>query len=328
MKTLLPFELSEKEKDALFQDIDLWIARKNLKDLLHPTPITQINDQIFVKREDLRHPFMSGNKWHKLKFNLYQAERLGYQELVSVGGGYSNHIHALAAAARYLGFESVGYIRQTERTTPDCLTPTLLDAQAWGMRLQFLTRGEFRARHQDGFVQWIETQHQKAFWLPEGGSNEWAVLGLAQLAQEIYAQAPEATHWFVPCGTGVTLAGLLVGLQAIGQAQRVQLMGVSVLKGKRFLGKTVEQYLRAFGAPNTGYQILHDFDHGGYARVSSELQTYYQGVFNQLRQQVDLDRIYTGKMLYAVEQLRANGFLQKHDTLMLVHTGGLQGNRS
>lgn len=279
--------------------------------------------ELFIKREDLVHPLISGNKWYKLKHNLLHARAQGFTRLVSFGGAFSNHLHALAFAGHYFGFETIGYIRG-EVSEP--LNPTLADAVGWGMRLEPLSRSQYRRRHEIDFVQQLVEPLQRCFVIPEGGANEWALAGCADIVTGISQQLPDYDYVCLPCGTGATLAGVTAALAVSEHAGNVQVLGFSALKGNKSLVGEVSTMLTDFtGADINNWQIIDEFHGGGFAKITPELIAFMQQWYQQTG--IALEPLYTGKMLLGLCELVERGFFPAGAKIVAVHTGGMQGIR-
>ncbi|HCW09262.1 MAG TPA: 1-aminocyclopropane-1-carboxylate deaminase, partial [Cytophagales bacterium] len=209
------------------------------------TPLQEILDEalvkqklkLFMKREDRNHSLVSGNKWWKLKYNLEEAQKLGYETLLTFGGAFSNHIYATAAAAKELGLKSIGVIRG-EEVLP--LNETLAFAKDCGMKLQYVSREEYRGKSDDEFINKLKNQFGNFYLIPEGGTNKLAVKGSAAFAKEKLAEI-DFDYLCVPVGTGGTLAGIVCGLEGIKKA-----IGFSVLKNGEFLNEEVQKLIKDF----------------------------------------------------------------------------------
>lgn len=279
--------------------------------------------ELFIKREDLVHPQISGNKWYKLKHNLLHAKAQGFTRLVSFGGAFSNHLHALAFAGHYFGFETIGFVRG-ELSEP--LNPTLADAVGWGMKLHSLSRSEYLRRHEADFVQQLVDPLQRCFVIPEGGANEWALAGCADIVTGISQQLPDYDYVCVPCGTGATLAGIVAALEASERAGKVTTLGFSALKGNKSLAGEVSTMLTGFStAEISNWQIIDEFHGGGFAKITPELVAFMQQWHQQTG--IALEPLYTGKMLLGLCELVERGFFAAGSKIVAVHTGGMQGIR-
>ena len=278
------------------------------------TPLlTQKNIKLFVKREDLHqplplHPEVSGNKWRKLKYNLIEAQRLNHDTLLTFGGAYSNHIYATAAAGAAYNLKTIGIIRG-EETLP--LNPTLSFAIAKGMRLHYINRTTYREKNTPQFLEYLKKEFGKCYILPEGGTNQLALKGCAEIMDDV-----QENYDYVccACGTGGTLAGIITGLPSHKKA-----LGFSALKGN-FLIKEINSLLKTKNFKN--WQLITDYHFKGYARFDDNLLNFIKA-FHQ-EHNILLERIYTGKMMYGIFDLIEKDFFKKHTSIVAIHTGGLQ----
>jgi 1-aminocyclopropane-1-carboxylate deaminase len=268
--------------------------------------------RLILKREDSSHPQLSGNKWRKLKYNLLAAEAGGHDTLLSFGGAYSNHIFALAAAGRLFGLRTIGVIRG-EAHAP--LNPTLRFADSCGMSLHYLDRQTYREKHTPAVLEDLRRRFGRFYLIPEGGSNALAVRGCREIVAEI---GEDFTHLCCACGTGGTLAGLIAGLDG-----RKTVLGFPVLKGADFLHGEIERLLAEAGLANPGnWALMLDYHFGGYAKTRPELLDFIADFHR--RTGVALDPVYTGKLLAGIYDLLKRGFFQPGQTVLAIHTGGLQ----
>jgi len=269
--------------------------------------------ELYLKRDDLLHPIISGNKWRKLKYILEHVLTLKTQKIISMGGAYSNHLHALAYIGKLLAIQTKAYIRG-ER--PKVLNPTLSDLQAWGMHLEFVSRSDYRLLRKykayDTFPSWQKGE----YWLPEGGAMNLALQGVAELVTEINLDYDVLC---VPCGTATTLAGIVCATSS------KQVMGFAALKGAEYLNQEVNALSKSTACHNNGWFIQHQYHFGGFAKIKSELLHFIRQ-FEQV-QQIKLEPIYTGKMLYGIYDLISQGYFKPGQKIIAIHTGGLQGNR-
>ncbi len=274
--------------------------------------INQAGLQLFVKREDLLHPHISGNKWRKLKYNLETAKSQRYHTLLTFGGAFSNHIHATAAAGKEFGLQTIGIIRG-EETLP--LNPTLQFATEQGMHLHYVGREDYRYKESAEFINHLHQQLGDFFLLPEGGTNALAVKGCTEIARGL----PQYDYICCSCGTGGTLAGIVASL-----AGKSRVLGFPALKGGDFLKGEVDQLtLNYSGKKYQNFELITDFHFGGYAKATSELVDF----INDFKQRfcIQLDPVYTGKMMYGIFALTKQGFFKTGSTILAIHTGGLQG---
>ncbi|WP_411688956.1 1-aminocyclopropane-1-carboxylate deaminase/D-cysteine desulfhydrase [Acinetobacter indicus] len=266
------------------------------------------HQRISIKRLDLIHPQISGNKFFKLKYNLLAARQQGFEKVLTFGGAYSNHIAATAFAAHQFGFQSLGMIRGEELAQRP-LNPTLATAQQFGMQLEFISRNAYRQKDQPDFLQHLQQQYPDFYLIPEGGTNALAVQGCREILT-----AEDAQFDLICCavGTGGTLAGLIEASQ-----QHQQLLGFSALKGD-FLTQEVAQL-----TTKRNWRILDDYCCGGYAKTTPELIQFIQS-FEQ-RYNIPLEQVYTGKMLRGIFDLIDQDKIGPDQKILLIHTGGLQG---
>jgi 1-aminocyclopropane-1-carboxylate deaminase len=292
-------------------------------------PLQRIQDTVteaagvclYIKREDLIHPQISGNKWRKLKYNLLQAAQDGKATLLTFGGAYSNHIHAVAAAGKLYNFRTIGIIRGEEHQP---LNTTLAFAKACGMHLHYADRTVYRSKDQPEFLSQLQKQYGNFYLLPEGGSNALAVKGCREIIQDI---AITYDYLCLACGTGGTMAGLITA------APDKRIIGFSALKGGEFLYEEVNKLLHNYASidstPEKAYltsanwHIQTEYHFGGYASIKPELTAFIR----QFEQQhyILLEQVYTGKMLYGLYDLLQKGYFRRGSTIIALHTGGLQG---
>jgi 1-aminocyclopropane-1-carboxylate deaminase len=272
----------------------------------HPTPFQEI--RLLIKREDLNHPFVSGNKWWKLKFNLEKADQAGMKTILTFGGAFSNHIYATAAAANELGFQSIGMIRG-EEVVP--LNDTLQFATQKGMRLHYISRSAYRGKTDPLFLEQLKHRFGDVFLIPEGGTNELAVKGIEQFIKQLDT---EAEYVCCPVGTGGTMAGIIAGLD-----EKKKVIGFSALKDGSYLNNEVASLLVK---PYANWQITTDYHFGGYAKTTPLLNAFIER-FKELHG-IPLDFVYTGKMIAGIFDLVSKGFFEKGSTILAIHTGGIR----
>lgn len=264
---------------------------------------------ISIKRLDLVHPYISGNKFFKLKYNLLVAQQQGYKKLLTFGGAYSNHIAATAYAAQLLGFESLGIIRGEELASK-ALNATLSTAQQFGMQLQFVTREAYRQKQSSAYLAQLQQDYPDYYVIPEGGTNPLAIQGCT----EILSDEDRQNFDLICCavGTGGTIAGLIEASHS-----QQQVLGFSALKGD-FLSTEVEQL-----TPKRNWQITDQYCCGGYAKTTPELLQFIQDFEQQY--DIPLEQIYTGKMLLGLSDLIQQGTFSIDHRILVIHSGGLQG---
>lgn len=285
------------------------------------TPLTEIFEPIlqkkqvrlFVKREDLTDHFISGNKWYKLKYNLIEAEKLGYKTLLTFGGAFSNHIHATAAAGKNFGFKTIGIIRGEEHLP---LNPTLSSVKDNGMLIEYIDRKSYRNKYNDELINKFKNKFGNFYLIPEGGSNNLAIKGCAEIIPTINEKFDFICS---ACGTGGTLAGLILGLDSKSSA-----LGFSVLKGGDFLYQNIKTLLSNYQKENlNNWHINLDYHFGGYAKVSPQLIKFCNDFETQ--HNIPIEPIYTGKMFYGLFDLIKNNYFLKNSSIIAIHSGGLQG---
>lgn len=268
---------------------------------------------VFLKREDLLHKEVSGNKFRKLKYNVLEAISKGKDRLLTFGGAYSNHIAATAAAGKLTGLGTIGIIRGDElgkdlsRTLSQ--NPTLKFAVSCGMQLEFISRDEYRKKNTGSMEERLHQRFGEFYLVPEGGTNALAVRG----CEEILTPA-DTVFEFLCCamGTGGTLSGII---NASGKGQKV--LGFPALKGG-FLKDEVNRFTQ-----KDNWEIITDYHFGGYAKVDRSLIEFINNF--RLKFNVPLDPVYTGKMMYGIFDLIGKGYFSKNTRILAVHTGGLQG---
>jgi len=281
--------------------------------LQHPL-LREKGVEIQVLRLDDIHPKVSGNKFFKLNYNLQEAVAQGHSQILTFGGAYSNHIYATASAAKEIGLASIGVLRG-ELLDPE--NPSLQHAHAAGMKLHGISREAYREKTSAEFISSLTNKFGRFYLIPEGGTNALAIRGTA----EILEKGHEAyTHICTPVGTGGTFAGLASSLHP-----QQQLLGFSALKGEG-IREELQQLLRSHTISAKGTTTLFtQYHHGGYAKWTSELIDFIHWFWEEFG--IPLDPIYTGKMAYGCWDLLKKDHFSPGTRLLMIHTGGLQGNR-
>lgn len=275
--------------------------------------------KLFLLREDLSHPVVSGNKWRKLKYNIAEALKSNATTILTFGGAYSNHIVAVAYAAKSEGLKSVGVIRG-EEVLP--LNPTLSDAVENEMQLFYVDREQYRSKKEALFLTELKQRFGDFYMIPEGGSNATAVKGCAEILEDV-----ELDYDVVccACGTGGTMAGLISG------GNKARTIGFSALKGGEFLADEITRLANDYASlmgeeVNMGdWELNCDYHFGGYAKVTPELIDFVKAF--KANHGVELDLIYTGKMLFGLYDRIQKDSQFDNQTILVIHTGGIQGNR-
>lgn len=277
------------------------------------SPVQQIKNplfdekglQVFIKRDDMIHPVISGNKWRKLKYTLANAYEAGKNHLVTFGGAYSNHLIATAAAAAKFGFKSTGFVRGEEVTND-----TLFLCRLHGMQLIFVDRESYREK-ETLFDQYFGDDHS-AFFIHEGGASVAAAQGCSELVVEL----PQTyDHLFCACGTGTTAAGILNGLQHLPTLFHA----VPVLKGGEFIADEIKRYT----THNPIYELNTQYHFGGYAKTTPELINFIKDFIASTG--ILIEPVYTGKMMYALFDLASKNHFKPGSSILAIHTGGLIG---
>ena len=288
-----------------------------LENLIIPSPVQKVvhplleelEIQLSVKRDDLIHPHISGNKWRKLKYNLLYARDKGIKKIVTFGGAFSNHIYATAAACQAFNLDSVGIIRGEE----DINNPTIQFARSCGMNIMYIDRSSYRLKEQSDAIQSILHKIGPHFLVPEGGSNELAMPGLKELAEEI--NSTDYNNILVSAGTGGTAAGILKHLDI-----SKELLVFSSLKGD-FLKNEI--LCKAGKEKNDQLKFIGDYHFGGYGKVTKELVLFINR-FKDITG-IPVDPIYNGKLVAGFFDLLKKGNIDHSKSYLWVHTGGLQG---
>jgi 1-aminocyclopropane-1-carboxylate deaminase len=269
--------------------------------------------EVAVLRLDQIHPLVSGNKFFKLKYNLKEAGKLGQKRILTFGGAYSNHIYATASAAHLAGLTSIGIIRGEDANIDN---PTLSHAAKMGMKLHFVDRESYRLKNTPEFLERLRDQFGDFYLVPEGGTNELAIEGTSEILTDSLAGF---THICISIGTGGTFAGLASSLKC-----HQTLIGFSSLKGE-FMAKEIENLLSKQRIQAQGkLEIDTKYHFGGYGKYKAaliEFMAWFYGEFS-----IPLDPIYTGKMVYGAWDLIEKNNFPSDSKILLIHTGGLQGN--
>lgn len=303
-----------------------------------PSPLQKLEDalfvanglKVFVKRDDLIHPKISGNKWRKLKYNLNDAQNQGAEQIITFGGAYSNHIYATAAAGKYFGFKTVGIIRGDELNEKS--SETLRFASECGMKLHFVTRTEYRDMRENPQNQLsiiheltgLDINNSKV--IPEGGTNHLALAGVGEMFEEIIYQLGSAPDYiFCPVGTAGTISGIIANSD-----KKTKVIGVCVLKNGQYLFNEIDTLLKNTSVSNAGrilnpaninFEVLWNEHHGGYAKKTLELIEFISK-FNA-EHDFSIEPIYSGKMFFAFYKYFSS-LIEANSKVVLIHTGGLR----
>lgn len=269
--------------------------------------------ELVIKREDLIHPFVSGNKFRKLKYNLKKAQELNHTTILTFGGAYSNHIAATAAACKVVGLKSIGIIRGEELGIDVFKTlrenTTLREAVKNGMQLLFVSREEYRNKNSEEFHEKLQKEFGSFYLVPEGGTNELAVKG----CEEILTFEDEKFD-YICCavGTGGTISGLINSAKP-----NQKIIGFPALKGD-FLNEEIKKYTK-----KDNWKLEQAYHFGGYGKFNETLVDFINDFKEQTK--IPLDPVYTGKMIYGIIDMARNNQLPQNSKILAIHTGGLQG---
>lgn len=295
-----------------------WLPQAPLE-LLQLDWLRSARIEVAILRLDQTDPLISGNKWFKLVEHLNAADRAGAEGIISLGGAHSNHLHALAAAGKRLGFATVGLLRGHPQQTP-----TVKDLQAFGMQLHWLGYGGYRARHEAGFWQPWQSRYPTLHPVPEGGGGLPGARGCMPLRAQVSAQLASIgwrgyDGWWLACGTGTTLAGLV-----LAEAGDHPVYGALAVPDDHGVAQQVERIVEEAGETTAVYELF-DASRGGFARVDPPLLELIEKTGQASG--IPLEPLYTGKALLALKQQVEAGRFAPGTRLIFIHTGGLQGLR-
>lgn len=290
---------------------------------VHEDFLKQKQLELWLKRDDLIHPIISGNKWRKLKYSLNHALSLNKTTLISMGGAYSNHLHALAFVGKLLNLSTKAFIRGEK---PAILNPTLQDLLDWGMELEFISRSDYRSLRSFKTHNGLPDLKSDEYWIPEGGYLPLALQGVAELVSEIDRDCDVIC---AACGTGTTLAGIIKAV-----SEHKQVMGFAALKGADFLNADIKNILISADASqdwqscadvNKNWRVNQDWHFGGFAKTTPPLLDFIADFERQ--HGIALEPIYTGKMLLGLYRLIQQDYFSPGQKIIALHSGGLQGKR-
>lgn len=264
---------------------------------------------LYIRREDLIHPHISGNKYRKLKYNLLQAKDEKHDTLLTFGGAYSNHISALAYAGKLNKLKTIGVIRGEELADKIEENPTLQFAKSCGMQLHFVSRELYKNKTSQDFIESIKQKFGNFYLVPEGGTNHYAVKGCEEI---VLPQDAEYNYIACAVGTGGTISGII---NASFSHQTV--LGFPALKGS-FIEKDIAKF-----AHKNNFKIIDQYHFGGYAKVTKELIEFINLFY--LQNKIPLDPVYTGKMVFGMIDLIDKNYFPENSKILVIHTGGLQG---
>lgn len=275
----------------------------------HYLPITKNGISIAIRREDLIHPFVSGNKYRKLKYNLLKAKEEGHAALLTFGGAFSNHIAAVAFAGKENGFKTIGIIRGDELRDKIAENPTLQFAQENGMEFEFVSRAQYSDKENPEFIAELKHKFGNFYLIPEGGTNALAVKGCEEILT-----TEDAQFDYICCavGTGGTISGI-----SNSALPHQKVLGFPALKGD-FLKEEIRKF-----ATNENWELVADYHFGGYGKINRELIDFINN-FNQ-NNNIPLDPVYTSKLVFGVLDKVEKDYFLPNSKILIIHTGGLQG---
>jgi 1-aminocyclopropane-1-carboxylate deaminase len=268
-----------------------------------------VDDRLFVKPEYLIHPFISGNKYRKLKYNIQKAKDIKRSTLLTFGGAYSNHIAATAYAGKFYNFKTIGVIRGGELKNKIESNPTLKFAKGCGMQFKFIDRDAYRHKSENDFIEKLKVDYGDFYLIPEGGTNQLAVKGCEEILKE-----DDNDFDFICCcvGTGGTISGLINSAKP-----HQKILGFPALKGD-FIREDIRKF-----AKKDNWDLITDYHFGGYGKIKPELIMFINDF--KKKYNIPLDPIYTGKMMFGIFDLMEKQFFPKDAKILSIHTGGLQG---
>ncbi|UTW67188.1 1-aminocyclopropane-1-carboxylate deaminase/D-cysteine desulfhydrase [bacterium SCSIO 12643] len=291
----------------------IWPQKKSNVQKLEDTLFDGKDVQVFMLRDDLLHPGISGNKWRKLKYNLLDSAEKGIYKIVTVGGPYSNHIAAVAEAGKLFGFDTIGLIRGYESYRSNS---TLSRAEELGMEIRFFSKSDYNDINQDYFNK-LRKEEGEFVFVPMGGGNLLGMRGSKEIVSEI---PKETTHITVACGTGSTMAGIVAGTE-----ENQKVIGFPAMKGGDFMVDEVNKFLRDAGVNMQNYNVETRYHFGGFAKMDVQLADFLKAFYE--KHGFVLDGIYNGKMMFGLYKMITQDYFPKGSVITAIHTGGVQGNR-
>ena len=290
----------------------------NIPSPLHELKLPLFDEKevnVWIKRDDLIHDEISGNKWRKLKYNIEGFQKGTYNAILTFGGAYSNHILATAKVGFDYQIPTIAIIRGEEQLP---LNPTLKRSKELGMQIHYVSRTEYREKNTIQFLKKVKEQFGNVYMIPEGGGNKEGVVGCKDIVNEI---DQDFDYILTDCGTGATLAGISLALTANQKA-----IGTPVLKGGDFILDEVKNYFELLNEDTSkikNIELVTDYHFGGYAKHKPELIEFMRLFYTQTG--IKTDPVYTGKLFFALMDLVQKHHFPKGTRIVVVHTGGLQG---
>ncbi len=274
---------------------------------------------LHVKRLDLLHPEAPGNKYFKLKYNLLKAQEKTAERIVTVGGAYSNHLHAVAASCREAALSCTGIVRGERQPR---LSTTLHECEQMGMELEFMPRSAYDEHHTEAFRNAVHMRYPRSYFIPEGGSNYLGIQGCIEILE---AGDRLFDTLAVPVGSGATLAGIV-----LSAAPTQRILAFPALDDRRLPERVEQQLYWSLMDESLAHDLngriewIWDYTFGGFARVTGQLLAF---MASQAAEGLPLDRVYTAKMMYGLHDMAKCGKIGERERVLAIHTGGLQGNR-
>jgi 1-aminocyclopropane-1-carboxylate deaminase len=272
------------------------------------------NYSITVKRDDLLHPMISGNKWRKLKYALINIQQQNIKHVVSFGGGFSNHLHALGYCCHKMDIHLTAIVRGDYSAN---LSPMLRDLISWGHEVNYVDRLTYGRRDDAENLSSLSKKYPDAIIIPEGGSQHLALKGVGEIISEL---SQNYDYILAPVGSGGTLAGLIHAAD-----KKTKILGVGVLKGEGYLEDLVVKLLPQATQSRQNWQINHQYHFGGYAKASEQLIEFCDNFYAQTN--IDIEPVYSAKLFFALRDLITQQVFPAGSKILALHTGGLQGAR-
>ena len=290
-----------------------WPSKKSKYQQLNDSLFEEKGVEVYMLRDDLLHPGISGNKWRKLKYNFLEISSKGIKTIVTVGGSHSNHIAAVAEAGNIFGFKTIGLIRGYESYREN---ETLKKAAEKGMEIRFFDKKQFSNIESEVLPQ-LKGELRSFEFVPMGGGNLLGMKGCVEINEDI---PKTTTHILSACGTGSTLAGIIAGAN-----QNQKILGFPAMKNGDFMKDDVTDFLSNYSdESHPSFKIITDYHFGGFAKLKPELVNFINE-FNR-KQGFALDAIYNGKMMFGLYDLIEKDYFEKGSVITAIHTGGVQGN--
>lgn len=273
--------------------------------LIKSHPGVEMDIKLYIKRDDLIHPEVSGNKWRKLKYNFEEAKINLAKTIITAGGAWSNHLAATAVAGRINGFNTVGIVRGEE---PLNWSDTLKFCKAQGMQLIFISRHDFNKL--PDYISQYNSRFDQPFFIPMGGENKHGMRGCEEIVSEIEIETDLIS---LPVGTGTTLQGIAKS------AGKRQVLGFSAVKSIVQHSNVFVEWL----GHQSNVKLLFDYNFGGFAKSNQVLEKFIIDFY--LQNKIILDPVYTGKMIFGLYDMMNKNHFKKGTVIVAIHTGGLQG---